>query len=173
MPGFLTDREAMKTMTDEIPDLSMRLDTAAAVTALVHRIEAADRHEPIVIVSPSNGVAPFAIPPSRIAAELAGRAHVYVLSTVALAWQLHSHPTLRTYGGAVRVIGPLSWSRVIRTDTADALRRVLEAVAEAQRRMDSARAPITLDTPTRSAPTLVTPNHLARKPLHRPARLPR
>ncbi|SEC66497.1 Uncharacterised protein (plasmid) [Tsukamurella tyrosinosolvens] len=137
--------------------------------ALITRALSNQNETPIVIVSPwnDNGVSRFGVPLEEIATLVGPRAAVYGLADMGVSWYLEDTPGLRTYGGAIRVVGPHSWGRIIRTDsgTAEARRRVTAAVEHAERLFEERTPPRRASTVLRvitSAPTVTaTPGDVA------------
>lgn len=94
------------------------------------------RRRPMVILSPrGSGVgSPYGVAPTDLAREVSGEADLFVLSSADVCWDLDDDMVLRTFGGAIRVLGTdPNRSQVLRTDRADAatvLRRVRYALRD-------------------------------------------
>jgi hypothetical protein len=119
-----------------------RLITPVEVAELIEFVNSPSRRVPVVIMSPARGSARYPVSPSELADELNTTAQVHVIDTSALCWELDGHPGLRTYGGAVRVVGANGFSAVIRTDgdPDHAFDRILDATESAARRMPQRRS---------------------------------
>lgn len=121
-----------------------RLSTPVEVAELIGFLNSSSRRVPVVIMTPARGIDRYPVSPTELADELHTTAQVHVLATAALCWELDAHPELRTYGGAVRVVGTNGFSAVIRTDgdPGHAFYRIVDATESAARRMPQRRPAI-------------------------------
>ena len=129
-------------------DLSRLLATPEDVAELVELLHSPDRTNPIVIVSVARGNAPYPLAPHDLAGELRGVADVYVLANSDIAWELDRHDEIRTYGGAIRVIGLDGFGVVVRTDgdLDHAFDRIVSSAESAARRTPRRRLTAAADT---------------------------
>ena len=106
----------VRTVLREIPilDAGVRLAPepnligASSVGELVDLLEAPERRLPVVLVTPRKDTGAVTLNTRALARELAGLAHVWVLSMDRASWELSSRitPSLSAWDGAVRLYFP-------------------------------------------------------------------
>ncbi|MDQ1249135.1 MAG: hypothetical protein QG597_3509 [Actinomycetota bacterium] len=154
-----TSRSASPAMNE--PLLGPLITDVVDAAALADYLQNADRARPAVIVSARSGEPRYGVEPAAITQRLKDRAEIFVLDNAAVAWALDSYPALRTYGGAVRVVGAAGRGTVVRTDRepGTALNRIVDEVTAVGRGMVARRPAGTTQLPS----CTVTPLDLVRR----------